>query len=95
MDTTPALSEWPVLPSGDEDGEVYRWREEQFRKCCPKLTHAPLVLGTGWEEQASVLKKRRSGPYRVTSRFPEIRQSWRCPLVLVPIKVRPSPLKSR
>jgi alpha-tubulin suppressor-like RCC1 family protein len=32
MDTTPALSEWPVLPSGDEDGEVYRWREEQFRE---------------------------------------------------------------
>ena len=31
MDRTPALSEWPVLPSGDEDGEVYRWREEQFR----------------------------------------------------------------
>ena len=32
MDTTPALSEWPVLPSGDEDGEVYRWREQQFRE---------------------------------------------------------------
>lgn len=32
METTPALSEWPVLPSGDEDGEVYRWREEQFRE---------------------------------------------------------------
>jgi hypothetical protein len=32
MDTTPALSEWPVLPSDDEDGAVYRWREEQFRK---------------------------------------------------------------
>jgi alpha-tubulin suppressor-like RCC1 family protein len=32
MDTTPALSEWPVLPFGDEDGEVYRWREEQFRE---------------------------------------------------------------
>jgi len=32
MDTTPALSEWPVLPSGDEDGAVYRWREEQFRE---------------------------------------------------------------
>ena len=32
METTPALSEWPVLPSDDEDGEVYRWREEQFRE---------------------------------------------------------------
>ena len=32
MDTTPALSEWPVLPSNDEDEQVYRWREEQFRR---------------------------------------------------------------
>ena len=32
MDTTAALSEWTVLPSGDEDGAVYRWREEQFRE---------------------------------------------------------------
>jgi hypothetical protein len=32
METTPAVSEWPVLPSDDEDGEVYRWREEQFRE---------------------------------------------------------------
>ena len=32
MDTTPALSEWPVLPYDDEDGQVYRWREEQFRR---------------------------------------------------------------
>jgi alpha-tubulin suppressor-like RCC1 family protein len=32
MDTTPALSEWPVLPSDDEDGAVYRWREAQFRE---------------------------------------------------------------
>jgi alpha-tubulin suppressor-like RCC1 family protein len=31
MDTTPALSEWPVLPY-HEDGAVYRWREEQFRE---------------------------------------------------------------
>jgi alpha-tubulin suppressor-like RCC1 family protein len=32
MDTTPALSEWLVLPSDHEDGAVYRWREEQFRE---------------------------------------------------------------
>lgn len=32
MDTTPALSEWTVLPSDQEDGAVYRWREEQFRE---------------------------------------------------------------
>jgi len=32
MDTNPALSDWPVLPAGDEDGAVYRWREEQFRE---------------------------------------------------------------
>jgi hypothetical protein len=32
MDTTPGLSEWPVLLSDHEDGPVYRWREEQFRE---------------------------------------------------------------
>jgi hypothetical protein len=32
MDTTPALPEWPVLPSNDEDDQVYRWRAEQFRR---------------------------------------------------------------
>jgi alpha-tubulin suppressor-like RCC1 family protein len=31
MATTPAISEWPA-PRGDEKGEVYLWRQDQFRE---------------------------------------------------------------
>jgi hypothetical protein len=31
METLPELSDWPVLEADEEDREVHRWREEQFR----------------------------------------------------------------